>query len=114
MIEALRTLAVEVLLVHTEQHYDAEMSDVFLGELGLPVPDVFLGVGSGSHAEQTSRALLGIEEVLLEHAPSLVVVVQPPRLADPSGATAAILRRDYRLLARVGGALVYRPRRGPA
>jgi len=74
VIEALRPLGVEVLLVHTGQHYDAEMSDVFLGELGLPAPDVFLGVGSGSHAEQTSRALLGIEEVLLEHAPSLVVV----------------------------------------
>jgi UDP-N-acetylglucosamine 2-epimerase (non-hydrolysing) len=74
VIEALRTLGIEVLLVHTGQHYDAEMSDVFLGELGLPAPDVFLGVGSGSHAEQTSRALLGIEEVLLEHAPSLVVV----------------------------------------
>jgi UDP-N-acetylglucosamine 2-epimerase (non-hydrolysing) len=74
VIEALRRLGIEVLLVHTGQHYDAEMSDVFLGELGLPAPDVFLGVGSGSHAEQTSRALLGIEEVLLEHAPSLVVV----------------------------------------
>jgi UDP-N-acetylglucosamine 2-epimerase (non-hydrolysing) len=74
VIEVIRTLGIEVLLVHTGQHYDAEMSDVFLGELGLPAPDVFLGVGSGSHAEQTSRALLGIEEVLLEHVPSLVVV----------------------------------------
>ena len=43
------------LLVHTGQHYDAEMSDVFLRELGLPEPDVFLGVGSGSHAEQTAQ-----------------------------------------------------------
>jgi UDP-N-acetylglucosamine 2-epimerase (non-hydrolysing) len=74
VVEALRSLGVDVLLVHTGQHYDAEMSDVFLGELALPVPDVFLGVGSGSHAEQTSRALIGIEEVLIEHVPKLVVV----------------------------------------
>ena len=57
------------LLVHTGQHYDAEMSDVFFAELGLPEPDVFLGVGSGTHAEQTARALVGIEQVLLERAP---------------------------------------------
>jgi UDP-N-acetylglucosamine 2-epimerase (non-hydrolysing) len=50
------------------------MSDVFLEELGLPVPDVFLGVGSGTHAEQTARALVGIEEILLERVPALVVV----------------------------------------
>ncbi len=47
----------EPLLVHTGQHYDAEMSDVFLRELELPEPDVFLGVGSGTHGEQTARAL---------------------------------------------------------
>jgi UDP-N-acetylglucosamine 2-epimerase (non-hydrolysing) len=64
----------ELLLVHTGQHYDAEMSEVFLSELGLPTPDVFLGVGSGSHAEQTSRALVGVEQVLLERRPALVVV----------------------------------------
>jgi UDP-N-acetylglucosamine 2-epimerase (non-hydrolysing) len=64
----------ETLLVHTGQHYDAEMSDVFLSELGLPKPDVFLGVGSGSHAEQTAKALVGIERVLLEHRPALTVV----------------------------------------
>ena len=52
---------VERLLVHTGQHYDAEMSDVFLDQLGLPRPDVFLGVGSGSHAEQTAAALVGVE-----------------------------------------------------
>ena len=55
----LRALAgsgdVETLLVHTGQHYDDEMSDVFLRELGLPTPDVSLNVGSGTHAEQTGR-----------------------------------------------------------
>lgn len=70
----LRERGIEVLLVHTGQHYDPEMSDVFLRELGLPKPDVFLGVGSGTHAEQTARALVGIERVLLEERPSLVVV----------------------------------------
>src|SRR5437764_4343492 len=64
----------EVILVHTGQHYDAVMSDVFLGELGLPEPDVFLGVGSGTHAEQTARALVGVEQVLVERRPALVVV----------------------------------------
>ncbi|HUP33388.1 MAG TPA: UDP-N-acetylglucosamine 2-epimerase (non-hydrolyzing) [Gaiellaceae bacterium] len=64
----------DVVLIHTGQHYDAEMSEVFLEELGLPTPDVFLGVGSGTHAEQTSRALVGVEQVLLERRPQLVVV----------------------------------------
>ncbi|MBA3475800.1 MAG: UDP-N-acetylglucosamine 2-epimerase (non-hydrolyzing), partial [Actinobacteria bacterium] len=66
--------ALEVVLVHTGQHYDAEMSAVFLEELGLPAPDVFLGVGSGTHAEQTARALVGVEQVLLDRRPALVVV----------------------------------------
>jgi UDP-N-acetylglucosamine 2-epimerase (non-hydrolysing) len=71
---AMADLELEVLLVHTGQHYDAEMSSVFLAELELPAPDVFLGVGSGTHAEQTARALVAIEEVLLEWQPALVVV----------------------------------------
>jgi UDP-N-acetylglucosamine 2-epimerase (non-hydrolysing) len=74
VIDALRKRDVEVLLVHTGQHYDAEMSDVFLAQLDLPAPDVFLGVGSGTHAEQTAAALVGIESVLLDYAPALVVV----------------------------------------
>jgi UDP-N-acetylglucosamine 2-epimerase (non-hydrolysing) len=74
VIDALRKRGTGVYLVHTGQHYDAEMSDVFLGELGLPTPDVFLGVGSGSHAEQTARALVGVEQVLIEKRPALVVV----------------------------------------
>lgn len=64
----------ELVLVHTGQHYDADMSEVFLEQLGLPTPDVFLGVGSGTHAEQTARALVGVEQVLLERKPGLVVV----------------------------------------
>jgi UDP-N-acetylglucosamine 2-epimerase (non-hydrolysing) len=66
--------AIELLLVHTGQHYDDDMSAVFIEELELPQPDIFLGVGSGTHGEQTAKALMGVERVLLEHAPSLVVV----------------------------------------
>jgi len=64
----------KLLLVHTGQHYDEAMSAVFIDELELPKPDVFLNVGSGTHAEQTARALVGVEQVLLQHRPSLVVV----------------------------------------
>ncbi len=57
--------AARQLIVHTGQHYDRELSDVFFDELGLPQPDHFLGVGSGSHGTQTGRALERIEAVLL-------------------------------------------------
>lgn len=62
------------VFVHTGQHYDAKMSTVFFDELGMPRPDVYLGVGSGSHAEQTARVMTAFEAVLLEHRPELVVV----------------------------------------
>ncbi|MBN8610208.1 MAG: UDP-N-acetylglucosamine 2-epimerase (non-hydrolyzing) [Deltaproteobacteria bacterium] len=64
----------DVALVHTGQHYDAAMSDVFFTDLGMPRPDHFLGVGSGSHAEQTAKVMIEIEKVLLEKKPALVVV----------------------------------------
>lgn len=62
------------LLVHTGQHYDANMSDVFFDELGMPRPDVHLGVGSDSHARQTAAVMVGFEAVCREHNPDLVVV----------------------------------------
>lgn len=62
------------VLVHTGQHYDAAMSDVFLAELGMPTPDHFLGVGSGSHALQTARTMERIEPVLESERPELVIV----------------------------------------
>ena len=61
-------------LVHTGQHYDVAMSDVFFTDLGMPVPDVHLGVGSGSHAEQTAKVMVGFERICLEEKPDLVVV----------------------------------------
>jgi UDP-N-acetylglucosamine 2-epimerase (non-hydrolysing) len=74
VVRALEELGVSAFVVHTGQHYDKEMSDVFISELGLPEPDVFLGVGSGTHAEQTARALVGIESALRERRPDVVVV----------------------------------------
>ena len=62
------------ILVHTGQHYDDLMSDVFFRELDMPAPDVNLGVGSGSHATQTARALEGLEAALLEQRPDAVIV----------------------------------------
>ena len=65
----------EPLLVHTGQHYDVRMSDVFFQELGLPEPDYHLEVGSGSHGEQTAKVMVAFEKVLLSESPDLVVVV---------------------------------------
>ena len=61
-------------LVHTGQHYDANMSDVFFQQLGIPAPDANLGVGSGSHAWQTAQIMTRLEPILLERKPDLVLV----------------------------------------
>src|SRR5881409_2236054 len=63
------------ILVHTGQHYDDGMSDVFFRDLGIPIPDVYLGVGSGTHAEQTARIMVEFEKVCFREKPDLVVVV---------------------------------------
>jgi UDP-GlcNAc3NAcA epimerase len=70
---ALRARHTEVL-VHTGQHYDANMSDLFFRDLDLPAPDRHLGIGSGSHGEQTGRMLAAIEAALLEEKPDIVLV----------------------------------------
>jgi UDP-N-acetylglucosamine 2-epimerase (non-hydrolysing) len=62
-------------LVHTGQHYDVEMSDVFFQELDLPPPDRFLGVGSGTHAEQTAKIMVAFEQECHQRRPDLVIVV---------------------------------------
>ncbi|MGC1453539.1 MAG: UDP-N-acetylglucosamine 2-epimerase (non-hydrolyzing) [Candidatus Sulfotelmatobacter sp.] len=61
-------------IVHTGQHYDAAMSEVFFEQLEMPKPDFNLGVGSGSHAQQTAGVMLALEPVLLERKPDLVLV----------------------------------------
>jgi UDP-N-acetylglucosamine 2-epimerase (non-hydrolysing) len=64
----------ETVLVHTGQHYDAAMSEIFLAELGVGEPDHRLGVGSGTHAQQTARAMERLEPVLLAERPDVVLV----------------------------------------
>ena len=65
---------VEHVIVHTGQHYDAAMSDVFFADLRIPAPDVNLAVGSGSHGRQTGAMLAGMDEVLEEHRPDWTLV----------------------------------------
>jgi UDP-N-acetylglucosamine 2-epimerase (non-hydrolysing) len=75
VLEAAGRAGLSSALVHTGQHYDAELSDVFFAELGLPEPDAHLGVGSGSHAEQTARIMTAFEPELRLFDPAVVVVV---------------------------------------
>jgi UDP-N-acetylglucosamine 2-epimerase (non-hydrolysing) len=76
IMRALRAAdAFDLVLVHTGQHYDAAMNDVFFADLALPDPDIHLGVGSGSHAVQTGAVMQAIEPVIERTAPDLVVVV---------------------------------------
>src|SRR5262245_46223529 len=71
---ALSARGVNQRIVHTGQHYGAVMSDGIVKELGLPEPDVNLGVGSGSHAYQTSGVMTALEERLLVERPDLILV----------------------------------------
>jgi len=83
VVEALRSRAKEegdkscpeVRIIHTGQHYDSNMSDIFFSDLGIPNPHYFLGVGSGSHAGQTAKIMIAYEKVLLQDLPDLLVVV---------------------------------------
>lgn len=77
LIRALQARPEEVSfqLVHTGQHYDSQMSDVFFSDLGIPAPDVSLNCGGGSHAEQTAKIMVAFEGHLLSDKPDWVVVV---------------------------------------
>ena len=76
IMDALATEASVVqCLVHTGQHYDAQLSQVFFAELRLPRPDIALNIGGGSHAEQTGRMMMALEPVFAREAPDLVLVV---------------------------------------
>ena len=69
------TKKIEHFIIHTGQHYDEKMSDLFFSELGIPKPDINLGVGSGSHAMQTAEIMKKFEPVLIEHRPDFLLVV---------------------------------------
>jgi UDP-N-acetylglucosamine 2-epimerase (non-hydrolysing) len=69
------------LVVHTGQHYDANISDACFNDLQLPKPHVHLGVGSGTHAEQTGNVMIAYEKVCLESRPDWIVVVGDARVA---------------------------------
>ena len=74
VLSALDKLGFEQRLVHTGQHYDDKMSTVFFEQLNLPMPDVNLGVGSGTHAHQTAKIMTRLEDLLVEERPDMVVV----------------------------------------
>src|SRR5512147_1270189 len=65
----------EHLICHTGQHYDEKMSKIFFDDLELPFPDFYLGVGSGSHAEQTAKVMIEFEKILLREKPDVIIVV---------------------------------------
>jgi len=66
---------IDAILVHTGQHYDYAMSQIFFDELEIPQPDIHLGIGSGTHAEQTGRTMIEIEKILVAEKPQLLMVV---------------------------------------
>jgi len=73
VVEWLERLRADYVLVWSGQHYDYEMSRIFFEQLGIPEPDMTLDVGSGSHAEQTAKAMIGVEKVIARYEPSIVV-----------------------------------------
>ena len=74
IIHTLNQRQIPQIFVHTGQHYDEKMSAVFFKDLGMPKPDIYLGVGSGSHASQTAAVMTAFEKVVFETSPQLVVV----------------------------------------
>lgn len=70
----LRESGLKEVIIHTGQHYDFNMSDVFFSELGIPAPDYHLGAGSGRHGEMTGKMLIAIEDVLLKEKPDVALV----------------------------------------
>jgi len=88
IIDEIKLRGLDLLLIHTGQHYDHEMSDQFFLDLELPAPNYNINVGSGKHGEQTALMIKGIEEVLIDEKPD-IVLVQGDTNAVLSGALAA-------------------------
>jgi UDP-N-acetylglucosamine 2-epimerase (non-hydrolysing) len=91
MAEMTRRQGFEQCLVHTGQHYDAQLSKVFFDELDLPRPDIHLNIGGGSHAEQTGRMMIELEKVFRSKEPALVMVVGDVNSTLAASVTAAKL-----------------------
>ena len=91
VIAALAATGVRQRLVHTGQHYDDRMSEIFFRELDLPRPDINLGVGSGTHAQQTAALMVGLEEEFLQTRPELVIVYGDVNSTLAAAVTAAKL-----------------------
>ncbi|MEK7822859.1 MAG: UDP-N-acetylglucosamine 2-epimerase, partial [Nitrospirota bacterium] len=75
LVKEMKKTGIEQMLVHTGQHYGNKMSKLFFDDLHLPKPDINLGVGSGSHAEQTGEIMKRAEAVFIKEKPDLVLVV---------------------------------------
>jgi UDP-N-acetylglucosamine 2-epimerase (non-hydrolysing) len=102
VMDALEARGAEVVLVHTGQHYDAAMNDVFFHELGIRPPDHVLGAGSGSHAVQTGRVMTAFEPLLAKLSPDVVVVVGD---VNSTLACAVVTAKSGALLAHVEAGL---------
>lgn len=89
VVDALAAKGAEIRLLHTGQHYDAALSDAFLEQLRMPRPAANLGVGSGSHAEQTAKVMMGVEQDLLRHRADALVVAGDVN-STMAGALAAV------------------------
>ncbi len=74
-IQMNRADRIRPVVIHTGQHYDPLMNDIFFKEFGMPQPDHFLGIGSGTHGAQTGRAMIALEELFMKERPSLLVIV---------------------------------------
>jgi UDP-N-acetylglucosamine 2-epimerase (non-hydrolysing) len=102
VMDALEKRGADVVLVHTGQHYDADMNDVFFTDLGIRPPDHFLGAGAGSHAVQTSRIMTAFEPLLSTLSPDAVVVVGD---VNSTMACALVTAKQGTLLAHVEAGL---------
>ncbi len=92
VLRALTERGVRQELVHTGQHYDERLSEIFFRQLGLPEPQINLGVGSGSSAKQTAAIMIGLEDLLIERTPALVVVYGDVNSTVAAALVAAKLR----------------------
>jgi UDP-N-acetylglucosamine 2-epimerase (non-hydrolysing) len=110
VIDALEGRGSSVVLVDTQQHYDDSMNAVFLRELGLRDPDMTLGTGSGTHAQQTARVMEAFEPLLLQARPDVTVVVGD---VNSTLACALVTAKDPSLLAHVEAGLRSRDRTMP-